>query len=348
MIEKQIFKALRSLSLKPFEISVRKESFPVNGMYADGVVALSWNGEEEEFVVEIKGARVLRNLQTAVQQARSFADRIGKSPMVVVPYLKDTWLDYLEKEGVSGIDLCGNGYVRVPGKWWFRQGGYPNIYRRGERLPRSYRGASSLVGRVFLLRPEYGALNDIREEILRRGGTISISQVSKVVTRMEDDLIIAREKNRFRLLQPEKLLDTLTNDYILPEVIETVGIRGSVDASLLVSLRDWGDKSDIRLAGDDPARYTLLSDTRQQLRCYVDTSVRDDLPATIDPVQDIRFADVLLCVTPDRTLFFDLEESDNFRWCSMLQTYLFLMHGGKREKELALSLRDDILRTASG
>jgi len=36
-------------------------------------------------------------------------------PMLFMPFLSDRQLQELEREGLSGIDLCGNGVVIVPG-----------------------------------------------------------------------------------------------------------------------------------------------------------------------------------------------------------------------------------------
>ena len=64
----------------------------------------------------------------------------------------------LEREGVSGLDLCGNGVVTVPGEWLVYRTGKPNLYPQSFPIKNVFRGASSLVARVFLLR-----------RVLRRG-----------------------------------------------------------------------------------------------------------------------------------------------------------------------------------
>ena len=112
-------------------------------------------------------------VQFAAQQARRLSRPPLRWPMVFCPYLSEERLEELEREGVSGLDLCGNGVVVVPGEWLVRRTGKPNLYPQSFSIKNVFRGTSSLVARVFLRRPIYGMVGEIREEIRKRGGGVT-------------------------------------------------------------------------------------------------------------------------------------------------------------------------------
>ena len=84
---------------------------------ADARVELAWPGELEgfRFVVEVKARATPQTVQLAMAQAKA-ATQEGEWPMIQVPFLSPERLAELEEEKVSGIDLCGNGVVVVPGR----------------------------------------------------------------------------------------------------------------------------------------------------------------------------------------------------------------------------------------
>ena len=195
------------------------------------------------FAVEHKTIPTPAMVRSAVQQVRRLSRPPLLWPMVLFPYLSEERLEELEREGVSGLDLCGNGVVIVPGEWLVRRTGKPNLYPQSFPIKNVFRGTSSLVARVFLRRPTYGGVGEIQEEIERLGGTVTLSTVSKVLARLEEELIVGRlsresrgnwvksgpvaiegegarvhPSGEIRLLQAEKLLQRLVENYRPPEV----------------------------------------------------------------------------------------------------------------------------------
>jgi hypothetical protein len=140
--------------------------------------------------------------------------------MLFMPFLSERQLQELEREGLSGIDLCGNGVVVVPdGLAVFRSGG-KNRFPSSALIKNSYRKNSSMVGKIFLLFAGYEAVREIRTKINQRNLLVtrwdkkpmSLSTVSKALKTLEDDLIITRE-GAIHLLQPDKLLEKLRENY---------------------------------------------------------------------------------------------------------------------------------------
>ena len=335
---------LPKLDLGPLRIELEEiepESSP-----ADAYLALRWDGQGVPFVAEVKNARDLRTLQSAVVQARRWAEDTGREPLVVVPYLNDDWLAFLRSEGVSGIDLCGNGWVEASGRWSWFQRGFPNRFAEPTRARAPYRGKSALVGRVLLSRPRSDTISGIRDEIERRRGSLSLGQVSKVLSALEDDLVVRKGVDGVRLVQPERLLDALVEGYRRPEVLREVGLKAELGPDLFVALSEKAEDANARIVGYDPARFAIAPESGTRLVVYVEPRGFSSVADTPQAERSDRFANLTIRAVKDSPVFFDAEEDNGFYWCSRLETYLQLMRGGKREQEIATQLRDEILEGA--
>src|SRR5262249_49921989 len=151
------------------------------------------------------------------------------------------------------IDLCGNGVVIVPGQWYVRRSGNPNRFRAEGVIKNVYRKGSSVVARLFLARPEFDSVQDALDELGRRGSRVTLSTLSKVCKRLEEDLIIERKREgatRLRLIQPEKLLDRLTANYSSPAVKKRVTgkLRGIEPPEFRVQLQRWAEETGNQVA----------------------------------------------------------------------------------------------------
>ena len=183
---------------------------------ADLVLALEWENQRRKFVVEFKGQSAPSYLAGAIEQVRAYtAARPDLLPLVIVPYLGPKSLERLIAAGVSGLDLCGNGVINIPGEWFVFRTGEKNRFPSSLPIKNIYRGTSSCVARLFLLRPNYKSVSEVRDEILRRKADISPSTVSKVLKALQEDLMISRN-DEIRLLRPEQLLEQLQNNYRRP------------------------------------------------------------------------------------------------------------------------------------
>lgn len=343
MDEWTFVETLSGLDLRPLRVEVEAIDLPGQ---ADAYLTICWMGDCEPFVAEFKNARDLRTLQYATGQARRWAQDSKREPLVVVPYLNDDWLAFLQSEQMSGIDLSGNGWVQVPGRWSWFQRGFPNRFPEARQVRTPYRGRSSLVGRVLLLLVRFETISDVREEIQRRGGSLSLGQVSKVLSTLENDLIIRKGDDGVRLIQPERLLDSLAAAYSRPKAVQEVKLKADLNSDLFEALMGKAGDARARLAGYDPARYVVAPEPGKSLLVYVEprgfSSVGNIPQAEPSP----RFANLTVRAVREPQVFFDTVEEDGFRWCSRLETYLQLMQGGKREQESAAQLREEILARA--
>ncbi|MBL9119021.1 MAG: hypothetical protein JNL80_03800, partial [Phycisphaerae bacterium] len=143
-----ILGALRAgrVALPPLRIrlvGVEPKTEAVGGPHRpDAYVDVQWEARTARFVVELRGQATPKVFRDAVEQVRAYASAAEMLPMVVVPYLSPERLSDLESRGVSGLDLCGNGVVVVPGELFVSRTGNPNQYPAGRRIRNVYQGAS--------------------------------------------------------------------------------------------------------------------------------------------------------------------------------------------------------------
>jgi hypothetical protein len=312
----------------------------------DAFVRLDWGSRRYRFVAECKRLWTPKAVSEATSQVRRYARPPEFYPLVVVPYLPDDRLAELLAEGVSGVDLCGNGVVVVPNELLVYRTGRPNRFRSEAAIKNVFRGESSLVGRSFLLVPDYGSVQDARREIEKRGGSVALSTVSKVCKSLESMLVIERVKGtrsaarRLRLLQPDKLLDLLAANYVAPVVTRDVpgktrlkpeafraALTGAGNARVIQT--GLGSVESYAVMAKEPTQYFYCSDLDATLRTLGDA---------FEPTE--RFAAVTLYETKDDTVYFDARPG---LVASPVQVYLELMAGDKRTRETAEQVRRAIL-----
>ena len=269
-------------------------------------------------------------------------------PLVVLPYLSEDQLRELVERAVSGLDLCGNGVLTVPqdGLLLFRTG-RPNRFRTSAPLKNVYRGASALVARTLLLRADYPSVDALWQETRTRGAAVSLATVSKVLKVLEEDLIVSRKNRTLRLLQPEKLLDKLRENYALPRVVGNWRGKVSLDletlkAALVRNAANAGAALAATGVGS-VVRYAVMA-TEDTLAVYTDTAASrllGDLP--VAPAGN-RFPNLEIRETQDRTVYFDAQpDLAGYPWASPLQTYLEMAQGEERLYQSAEQVRERIL-----
>lgn len=308
---------------------------------ADLVLALEWENQRRKFVVEFKSQSAPSYLAGAIEQVRAYsAARPDLLPLVIVPYLGPKSLERLIAAGVSGLDLCGNGVINVPGEWFVFRTGEKNRFPSSQPIKNIYRGTSSIVARVFLLRPSYKSVNEVRDEILKRKADVSLSTVSKVLKALQEDLIISRN-DEIRLLQPERLLEQLQNSYRRPWTKPRLqGKIGDVQ-NLIMKAAEVADNNKALIARRSQTPYVVLPSSNEITSLYVSSSSL--FLKEFEFEETSRFPNVEFVETDDPTVYFDRRETGPIPFISPLQAYLELSKGGKREQEAAEPLRADIL-----
>jgi hypothetical protein len=162
--------------------------------------------------------------------------------------------------------------------------------------------------------------------------------VSKALKSLEDDLIVTREKT-IRLLQPDKLLKKLRENYDPPAVKERIRLKISEKhGKVLKSLSKLSQTLNLPIMASGTSSITRYAVMQRgdllSVYCPKVEVLLERLPGS----QSDRFPNLELLATEDETVYFDARQEDNFWWASPVQVYLELMAGDKRDQETAEQL----------
>ncbi|MFA4917331.1 MAG: hypothetical protein WC560_11770 [Syntrophales bacterium] len=353
--KREMLDQLRSgkVALSPLSFRFLEGQLEVDGnRRLDALVEASWRKGKAKFAVECKSLSTPKAFQDGLNLLKISQLRKGYSPMLFMPFLNERQLEDLEREGISGIDLCGNGVVVVPGIFGVFRNGGKNRFSSSAPIKNIYRKNTSMVGRVFLVRSGYDTVQEICSEINRRNLLVnswdkkpmSLSTVSKALKMLEEDLIITR-KDTISLLQPDRLLEKLDENYVLPNIKERLRLKVPEDRGPLRKLlMNLSQKLDLPLvaSGTSSVGQYAVMQRGDLLSVYCPCVER--LLSLLPGNQMDRFPNLELVETGDETVYFDARNEGDFRWTSPVQVYLELMTGDKRDKETAEQVMSSILK----
>jgi len=176
------------------------------------------NGPSFKALVEIVPVATPQNILMGVRQLASYVvndkepDRV---PLLVAPYIGTKQAKILEEKGISWLDLSGNMSIRVSNRVYIERTGKPNRFPDTAPIKKIFQGTSSLVSRALLLKTEgFESLTKMTDFINRKNeNVIRLSTVSKVLKKLEEELLINRSKSLITAANPEKLLEKLSEGY---------------------------------------------------------------------------------------------------------------------------------------
>lgn len=316
-----------------------------------------WDGGKARFVVETKSVSTPKQFEAATSQAETYARIARALPMVILPYLRESQLRELETRKVSGIDLCGNGVVVVPGRLTVFRTGNPNRFPSSAPIKNVYRRNTSMVGRAFLSTPAYPTVRAVCDEVNARNPLVRkgertpmrVATAWKALQGLQDDLIVDRSDDGVRLLQADKLLDNLVANYEPPEPLRRVSLKLEPAAG---DLKRWfadraasSSSSWVMTGLASVERYAVMA--REEVIAVYCTKL-DDLRAAVGGKENARFPNVELIEVQEEPIYFDPQVYKNLLWASPVQCYLELMAGDKRDQETAEQVRAYLLNRLGG
>ena len=323
------------------------------GKKADARIRLTRRGESQTFLVEYKKLWTGAALKRAIEQARALVEYSPDDlPMVVLPYLSREMLETLLREGVSGLDLVGNGYVDTP-NWGMWLEGQANTFKNTQVIKSPYQGKSALVARTLLSMPVLPNAEALRAEIEKRGGKVSQPVVSRALKAFRDDLIVGKQgEYDIVLLQPDKLLDRLAEQW--KGIVErwnssgnTVLWRGRVEGEgqdILRHLTQQARASGERLVVSGVSasfKYASVASS-EAVSLYADQPEQLLKGLSAEPTR--RFPNLYFMRPPDEAVFFDSHLVEGALWPSLVQRYLELTVGDARLQGSAAVIRQEIVQ----
>lgn len=322
----------------------RRLSLP-NYDQADARIELGWRDKEEvySFVVEAKSQNTPLVVQNAIAQVKSMATE-REQPMIFVPYLSPERLTELERAQVSGVDLCGNGIVLVPGRLAVMRTGVSNRYPQSRPLNNPYRGRSAMVGRILMKRQQWGSLKELRGAVQQAGCDLSMPQASKALQAMQDDLIVFKLGGVINLKEPMILLDKLSEGWRRQMIRRRQSLRLASGCNFTQALSSnpllkWavsGESSVQRYATFSQGGPIRIAVSSMPLAITLLGGINEPVP---------NFADVELIESDEAGYYFDNKmDEKGARWASRLQTWLELQAGDARQQDVARDIKTQILK----
>jgi hypothetical protein len=316
----------------------------------DALIELRWEKKTFRFAVECRAVSTPKEIAAAAENAKQNSSPPRSFPMVFVPYLPESQLRLLQEQQVSGIDLSGNALIMVPGEILVFRTGAPNNFRRAGVIKNVYRKNSSIVPRVFLLKPQYDSITEVMDEIKSRGGSITQATISKVCSNLDQDLVIERTKGQLprtrslRLIQPDTLLELLADNYAPPSINQRLTAKTTLTPDQFCRrLTECGREAATKVAltgSSSVGQYAVMA--REPIQSFYCSNLASLLKRLGPDLEETsRFPNIELVETDEDFVYFDTR--DNLA-ASPVQTYLELMQGDKREQETAEQLRKAILQ----
>jgi len=168
-------------------------------------------------MVEAEAVATPKIMLQAAQQIMAYLRRKDDKttvPVVIVPYMRAEQAKILQREGVSWIDLCGNMVIRVGNQVYIERTGKENQFPDTVPIKKIFEGTSSLVGRALLLKKEpFRSLGEVVDFVIERGGNITLSTVSKVMSSLEEELLVTKTEAGISVTDRGKLLEKLVEGY---------------------------------------------------------------------------------------------------------------------------------------
>lgn len=311
----------------------------------DGGLEVRWKGFKACYAYEYKASSTPKSLELALFQLRKRKPD-DPLPLVILPYLSELTLQKLDKKGVSGLDLCGNGLL-LSSSFALSRTGLPNLFKEPASLRNVFRNSntSSILTRCFLLKEKFSSLSELQEFAQNRlrnkhaKSTLTKGTVSKVVQVLDEERIVGRSSTGVRLLDREGLLLKLEDSYrneTRPSVLGSTPLKpGAV----------WGrlDSSSLMHIGTGTGsahRYGLIS-PGERMQLYV-----EDLQAAallLDFEQTPLFPNLELIEEKSPVVYFDARVWGDESLASPIQVWLELSRGEPREQVAAGDLRARLL-----
>ena len=263
-------------------------------------------------------------------------------PVLVVPYMTPAGARAAEEAGLSWIDLSGNAHIRSD-DLYVRVEGHPNQFRSRGRPSSPFAPKSARVTRVLLEDPGHWWR---QKELVATTG-LDDGNVSRIVRRLDEELLLERRERELRPRDPDRLLDAWAQDYRFTHHDILAGHISGNGIDLARDLAQRLGALDVRHAFTGlPAAWAIDHFARFRLTTvYVEGDPRD-AAKRLELRQGSTGANVQLVGPDDLGVFIGEHLHDGLNCVSLAQVYLDLLHLPERAHEAAEYLRHHHLHHA--
>jgi hypothetical protein len=354
--EREIVERLRAAGAQyePLNIvSIERERGGEDGLRADAVIQFKVaDGPSFQALAEVVPLATPKDIRRRCAQIDDLCQKSADPtllPLIVAPYVPAKQAATLARAGVSWLDLSGNMVIRISDRVYIERTGQPNQFPDTAPIKKVFQGTASLVGRVLLLEPAgFTSLSQIVDFIEQRGGTITLSTVSKVLKSLEEDMLVARSRRSISVIEPSQLLDRLAEGYTASrsrstETVQSFAVE-DVDKVLSELCSMLGPT--YIFSGFYAAQVKGLA-LSPEITMRVSDMVRfheavESLGSNVRP--DEEFGNLIATRMRSRLPWFNAETARGIRTVDDLQLYLEMTLATPRGPKVAEALRRRILR----
>lgn len=308
----------------------------------DDVVDLVGNDERgHRWVFQIKASSQPGRVADAARRMRDLR-RDRTIPVLVVPYMSPAGARAAEEARLSWIDLSGNAHIRSD-DLYVQVGGHPNLFRSRGRPSSPFAPKSARVTRVLLEDP--GRWWRQKDLVVATG--LDDGNVSRIVRRLDEELLLERREREMRPRDAGRLLDAWAQDYRFTHHDILTGHLSGSGIELARDLAQRLDALDVRHAFTGlPAAWAIDHFARFRLTTvYVEGDPRD-AATRLEMRQGSAGANVQLVGPDDLGVFIGGHPHDGLNCVSPAQVYLDLLNLPERAHEAAEHLRHHHLHYA--
>ena len=287
-----------------------------------------------KWIFEVKSSSRPGQVHRAAEDLHAFDDD-ETIAVLVVPYMSSAGAETAERARLNWIDLSGNAHIRADDLHVWVQG-RPNERRASGRPSSPFAPKSARVSRMLLLDPSRWW----RQKELAAATDLDDGSVSRIVKRLDEELLLERQGPELRPRDPGLILDAWKEDYRFDRHQAVSGHISGNGLELARKLEDLLVDQEVHYAFTGlPAAWAFDRFARFRLTSvYVDAD-----PHLVAEGLDMRIASKganVQLLGPDDVGVFAGEGEQDELWCvSAVQTYLDLLALPERAAEAAGHLR---------
>ena len=315
--------------------AVRNSRLRLDALYESGSYA---------FVIESKSSSVLGQVVRAVDFLKSALAELPPTyiPLLAVPYMSRSGQAYCERAHVGWLDLSGNARIVAPGLF-VNSVGHRNRFQRPGRVESAFGPRGSRVARSLLLNPSA----TVRQRVLARETGLNEAYVSRVVRRLIEMDLVARDAEGVRVRDADKLLDAWHDEYRFWRHNVTRGHITPPTGEAIVEVIDRvlsGSETSYAATGLTAAwSYTEFAGFRLST-VYLDGEPPDRFLREIGFREERRGANTWLVSPIDIGVFDGAKHVGGIRCVHPVQAYLDLKVHPERSSEAAGEIRRQLLK----
>lgn len=293
-----------------------------------------------DWVFDVKASGSPGVVSRATDQLFAFlAERCSPDTVatLVVPYMSAAGARAAHDRGLNWIDLSGNAHIRAE-QLYVSCEGRPNAFPARGRPASAFAPVSARVARQMLVDPARWW----RQKDLAAVTGLDDGRISKIVRRLDDDLLLERDGPNLRPSNPDLLLDAWADAYRFDrhDIVLGHASGGGIELARSLSERLVSVGVSHALTGL-PAAWLLNRFASFRLTTiYVDGDPRDAADR-LDLRQNVRGANVQLVGPNDAGVVASTHEIDGVRTVVPAQIYLDLLALPERARDAAQHLRSE-------